>query len=198
MRIGELAGRHRCLDRYGPLLSTRTAAAASATSSIQTSSASSSLCPWRGRTPWPEPPPGCGPSAPGATTSHHWSRLPDGRWLVHASAPVGAGSTMPAPAAGPRRTSVAATAAVARISPTASGARPTIRSDGRPPEDGWRSGRSSPCYPTTVRGASTRVRVSPPDDTNHSSARHGHMACGLEATGHFRLHQPPQARLRFG
>jgi hypothetical protein len=41
-----------------------------------------------------------------------------------------------------RRTSGAATAAAARASPIASGARPTIRCGGRRPGDGWRSARS--------------------------------------------------------
>ena len=56
-------------------------------------------------------------------------------WLAHGSAPVGAARPTPAPVAGPRRTSAAATAAAARASRTASAARPTIRSGGR---SAWR------------------------------------------------------------
>ena len=110
--------------------------AASPTSSTPMSSPSFSWPSWSGRTPWPEPPPGCERSGPGEATWRRCSRLPDGRWHAHGSAPVGAASTTPVPAAGPRRTSDAATAAAARVSPTASGGRPgpPVRRTSRSPQ----------------------------------------------------------------
>ena len=120
------------------------------------------------RTLWPAPPSGSGASAPGVATSRRYSRLPDGRWHAPASVPVGAASTTPAPAAGPRRTSAAATAAAVRASPIASGARPTTRSDGRRPGGGWRSGRSRPTSRSRAGAAPAGVASHIPSDPESS------------------------------
>jgi hypothetical protein len=127
---------------------------------------------------------------------HHLARcstLPDGRWHAPASAPAVAASTTPAPAAGPRRTSGAATAAVVRASPTASVGHPTTRCGGRRPGDGWRSGRSRSTSRSTAgavrAGTARRTRCDlvswlPTTQSRSSSeasrCRHG-LACSVRA-----------------
>ena len=92
-----------------------------------------------------------------------------GRWRDRGSAPAGAARATPAPAAGPRRTSGAATAAAGRASPTASGAHPTIRSGGRAPGDGWRSGRSRPMWRVTAGPA--RAGIGQPTRSGPASSQ---------------------------